>query len=209
LSVPEEQVTVVPLGIDGARFHPLLPGEAIAAKPYVMSLAGSDPTKNIVTLVKAFAAVPDRLRLDYDLVLAGDVAKRADVRQAIEDGGIGSQTRLIGVVSDEALIHLYQRAAVFAFPSLYEGFGLPVLEAMACGVPVVCSNTSSLPEVAGDAAVLIDPRNVQRWTTELARMMEDAALRADLGARGRARALTFSWDRTAAETVAVYRHVVG
>jgi alpha-1,3-rhamnosyl/mannosyltransferase len=90
---------------------------------------------------------------------------------------------------------------------LYEGFGLPVLEAMACGSPVICSNTSSLPEVSGDAAILVDPRNVEQWSLELARMMEDAALRAELSGRGRARALTFSWDRTADETVAVYRQV--
>jgi glycosyltransferase involved in cell wall biosynthesis len=209
LGVPENRITAVPLGIDGTRFHPLPPGEAGGGKPYVMSLAGSDPTKNIVTLINAFAAVPERLRLTYELVLAGDVAKRPDVRQAIEQEGIAAQTRLIGVVSDDSLIHLYQRAAVFAFPSLYEGFGLPVLEAMACGTPVICSNTSSLPEVTGDAAILVDPRNVGQWSLELARMMEDAALRAELGLRGRARALTFSWDRTAAETVAVYRQVVG
>jgi alpha-1,3-rhamnosyl/mannosyltransferase len=82
-----------------------------------------------------------------------------------------------------------------------------VLEAMACGIPVICSNSSSLPEVAGDAAIQVDPRNVEQWSGELARMLEDAALRAGLGERGRARALTFSWDRTAAETVAVYGRV--
>jgi glycosyltransferase involved in cell wall biosynthesis len=207
LGLSESGITAVPLGIDGTRFHPLPPGKSRASKPYVMSLAGSDPTKNIVTLVKAFAAVPERLRMSYDLVLAGDVTKRTDVRQAIDHEGIASQTRLIGVVSDDTLIDLYQSAALFAFPSLYEGFGLPVLEAMACGSPVICSNTSSLPEVAGDAAILVDPRNVEQWSLELARMMEDAALRAELSERGRARALTFSWDRTAAETVAVYRQV--
>ena len=207
LALPASGITSVPLGIDSARFRPLPPGEPRAAKPYIMGLAGSDPTKNVVTLVKAFAAVPERLRLTHELVLVGDVAKRADVREAIERERIAAQTKLIGVVSDETLIGLYQRAAIFAFPSLYEGFGLPVLEAMACGAPVLCSNTSSLPEVAGDAAILIDPRNVERWSMELARMMEDGALRTELSERGRARALTFSWDRTAAETVAVYRRI--
>ena len=207
LAVPENRITAVPLGIDSTRFHPITPSLPGAARPYIMSLAGSDPTKNIVTLVKAFASVPERLRRTHDLVLVGDVAKRADVRQAIEREGIGSQTRLIGVVADDALIELYQRAGIFAFPSLYEGFGLPVLEAMACGVPVICSNSSSLPEVAGDAALLVDPRNIEQWSAELTRLLEDARLRADLSARGRARALTFSWDRTAAETVAVYHRV--
>jgi glycosyltransferase involved in cell wall biosynthesis len=207
LALPESKITAVPLGIDSTRFRPLPPGEPRAAKPYIMALAGSDPTKNVVLLVKAFAAVPERLRRTHDLVLVGDVVKRADVRGAIEREGIAAQTKLIGVVSDETLIGLYQRAAIFVFPSLYEGFGLPVLEAMACGAPVLCSNTSSLPEVAGDAAILIDPRNVEQWSMELARMMENGALRTELSERGRARALTFSWDRTAAETVAVYRRV--
>jgi alpha-1,3-rhamnosyl/mannosyltransferase len=172
-----------------------------------MSLAGSDPTKNIITLVKAFAAVPERIRRTYDLVLIGDVSKRPDVRDAIEQAGIASQARLIGVVSDEALIGWYQGAGVFAFPSLYEGFGLPVLEAMACGVPVLCSNSSSLPEVAGDAAILADPRNVEQWSVDLARLLDDPRLREELSERGRARALTFSWDRTATETVSLYERV--
>ena len=207
LAMPESRITAVPLGIDSERFHPIQPPQAGSARPYVMSLAGSDPTKNIVTLVKAFAAIPERLRSTHDLVLVGDVSKRMDVRETIEREGIAAQTKLVGVVSDEALIGWYQRAGVFAFPSLYEGFGLPVLEAMACGIPVICSNGSSLPEVAGDAAIQVDPRNVEQWSGELARMMEDARLRAELSERGRARALTFSWDRTAAETVAVYRRV--
>jgi glycosyltransferase involved in cell wall biosynthesis len=207
LELAENRITAVPLGIDSARFHPIRPSQSSRAKPYVMSLAGSDPTKNIITLVKAFAAVPERLRRTYDLVLIGDVSKRPDVRDAIEQEGIASQTRLVGVVSDEALIGWYQGADVFAFPSLYEGFGLPVLEAMACGIPVLCSNNSSLPEVAGDAAVLVDPRNVKQWSDELTRMLDDAQLRQELSERGRARALTFSWDRTASETVAIYERV--
>lgn len=207
LGVAEDRITAVPLGIDNTRFHPLPSGRERPEKPYVMSLAGDDPTKNIVTLVKAFAALPERLRQGWDLVLVGDVSKRIDVRDAIERAGIASQTRLIGVVSDEMLVSLYQRAGVFAFPSLYEGFGLPVLEAMACGVPVVCSNTSSLPEVAGDAALLIDPRSGEQLTGALSRLVEDAALRRQLSEQGRARAMSFSWDRTATETVALYQRV--
>lgn len=207
LGLAENRVTAVPLGIDSGRFRPNRGVQSNQAKPYVMSLAGSDPTKNIITLVKAFAAVPERIRRTYDLVLIGDVSKRPDVRDAIEQAGIASQARLIGVVSDEALIGWYQGAGVFAFPSLYEGFGLPVLEAMACGVPVLCSNSSSLPEVAGDAAILADPRNVEQWSVDLARLLDDTRLREELSERGRARALTFSWDRTATETVALYERV--
>ena len=92
------------------------------------------------------------LRDRFDLLLAGDVCKRADIRAAIDRLGISRQTKLVGRVSDEELVAYYQQATVFVFPSLYEGFGLPVLEAMGCGCPVICSNASSLPEVAGDAA---------------------------------------------------------
>ena len=95
------------------------------------------------------------------------------------------------------------------FPSLYEGFGLPVLEAMGCGCPVICSNASSLPEVAGDAAVLFDPRDGGRLALELSRVLASPALRDELSARGVARAREFSWDRTAVETVAVYRRLAG
>ncbi|HET6674663.1 MAG TPA: glycosyltransferase family 1 protein [Nitrospiraceae bacterium] len=207
LGVAEDRITAVPLGIDSARFRPAKPAGPGAGRPYVMSLAGADPTKNIAALVRAFAAVPERVRRLYDLVLVGDVSKRPDVRDAIERERIASQTRLVGVVSDEELIGWYQGASVFVFPSLYEGFGLPVLEAMACGIPVLCSNSSSLPEVAGDAAILVDPRNIEQLASELTRTLDDASLRQELSERGRTRALTFSWDRTAAETVAVYERV--
>lgn len=208
LEVPAGRITAVPLGIDSSRFHPVATAQAGVARPYVMSLAGSDPTKNIVNLVRAFAAMPEPLRRIYDLVLVGDVSKREDVCAAIEHEGIASQTRLAGIVPDDALIRLYQGATVFVFPSLYEGFGLPVLEAMACGCPVVCSNTSSLPEVAGDAAVLVDPRNVEHISAQLAHVLASPLARADMKERGRARALDFPWERTARETIEVYRRVV-
>ena len=208
LELPTGRITAVPLGIDSSRFHPVSPAQAGAERPYVMSLAGSDPTKNIINLVRAFAAVPEHLRQIYDLVLVGDVSKREDVRAAIEREGIASRTRLAGVVPDDALIRLYQGATVFVFPSLYEGFGLPVLEAMACGCPVVCSDTSSLPEVAGDAAVLVDPRNVEHISAQLVHVLESPLVRADMKERGRARALDFPWERTARETIDVYRRVV-
>jgi alpha-1,3-rhamnosyl/mannosyltransferase len=207
LGLPESRITAVPLGIDSRRFCPAPAGGAGADRPYVMSLAGSDPTKNIVTLVQAFGRLPTVLRLAHDLVLVGDVAKRADVREAIEREGLADRVKLVGVVPDEVLIGLYQRAAVFAFPSLYEGFGLPVLEAMACGAPVICSDTSSLPEVAGDAAILLKPRKVDTWSAALEGLLGDAHVRGAMSERGRARALTFSWDRTATETAAVYQRV--
>ena len=138
----------------------------------------------------------------------GTSRKRADIRAAIERLGIGGQTQLLGLLSDEQLITRYQQATVFVFPSLYEGFGLPVLEAMGCGCPVISSNAASLPEVAGDAAILIDPRESRQVTDALARLLDSPDLQASLRARGLARAKEFAWDRTARQTVAVYERAV-
>lgn len=200
-------VTVTPLGLDAERFRPAeRRGEG---RPYVFCLAGSDPTKNVGSLVEAFAKLPETLRSRYDLLLAGDVCKRTDIRMAIERLGIGRQTELAGVVSDAELVAYYQQATVFVFPSLYEGFGLPVLEAMGCGCPVICSNVSSLPEVAGDAALLIDPHQSDLLAGTLAQVLDAPALQAMLRARGLARAKEFTWDRTAAQTVAAYERAIG
>lgn len=205
---PAERISVVPPGVDATRFRPADRSVANGQKPYVLSVAGTDPTKNVETLIQAFGQLEPRIRREFDLVLTGDVAKRHAVCDLVDHCGLLAHTRFEGVVSDERLIHLYQQAAVFVFPSLYEGFGLPVLEAMACGCPVICSDTSSLPEVAGDAAITISPRDPQRLASELSRVLGDAALAQDLRTRGRAQALRFSWGRTAEQTLAVYRRVV-
>ena len=116
--------------------------------------------------------------------------------------------RFLGRVPDEDLPDLYSAAVVFAYPSRYEGFGLPPLEALACGTPVVCSNRASLPEVVGDAALQVDPTNPADLAAALARLLDDAPLRATLRARGLARATRFTWERTAAETMIVYQEVI-
>jgi len=201
-----DQVTVTPLGLDAGRFRPA--ERRREGKPYVFCVAGSDPTKNVGCLVDAFATLPESLRARFDLLLAGDVCKRTDLRASIERHGIGAQTKLVGVVSDADLVAYYQQATVFVFPSLYEGFGLPVLEAMGCGCPVICSNAASLPEVAGDAALLIDPLQSGALAGELARLLESPSLQATLRVRGSARAKEFTWDRTAKQTVAAYERAV-
>lgn len=201
------QVSVTPLGLDVERFRPAEHRQE--GRPYVFCVAGSDPTKNVALLVEAFAKLPGQLLDRFDLILAGDVCKREDIRAAIHRLGLGVQAKLVGLVSDEALVAYYQQATVFVFPSLYEGFGLPVLEAMGCGCPVICSNASSLPEVAGDAAVLVDPCRSDQLAEQLARVLESDAVQASLRLRGLARAKEFVWDRTARQTVAVYERTVG
>ncbi|TAJ09013.1 MAG: glycosyltransferase family 1 protein [Nitrospirae bacterium] len=211
LGVPAARITVVCPGVELERFRPapVLQTGGGADRPYVLCVAGADPTKNVESLVEAFSRLPGALREGYDLVLAGDFRRRLDLHELVRQTGIERQTVFTGVVSDERLIDLYQRASLFVFPSRYEGFGLPVLEAMACGCPVISSSASSLPEVAGDAAILVEPSDVDGFTRQMERVLTDRALWTDLRERGLARAVQFSWDRTARETVAVYRRVVG
>lgn len=202
-----DQVSVTPLGLDAERFRPV--EKRHEGRPYVLCVAGSDPTKNVGVLIEAFAALPAGLRNRFDLILAGDVCKRDDIRAAIAHRGLSAHAKLLGLLSDAELVTYYQQATVFVFPSLYEGFGLPVLEAMGCGCPVICSNSSSLPEVAGDAAVLVDPRRADRLSRELASVLESTALQASLRERALARSKEYVWDRTARQTVAVYERTVG
>ena len=174
------------------------------AKPFVLGVGNLQPRKNLERLVMAFA----RLRAagaDWELVLVGQMAWHGQrVNRIVQDLGIADAVKMTGYVSEEELIALYRRAGVFAFPSLYEGFGLPVAEAMTCGVPVLTSNTASLPEVAGNAAILVDPRSDEEIHDGLRRLVEDAGLRAELSTRGRQQAARFSWKDTAARTAAIY-----
>lgn len=202
-----DQVSVTPLGLDAERFRPA--EQRHEGRPYVFCVAGSDPTKNVGVLVEAFAALPDNVRNRFDLILAGDVCKREDIRAAVDHRGLSAQVKLVGLVSDAELVTLYQQATVFVFPSLYEGFGLPVLEAMGCGCPVICSNASSLPEAAGEAAVFVDPRRAEQLAQELARVLESTDLQKSLRMRSLARAKECGWERTARQTVAVYERTVG
>jgi len=162
--------------------------------PYVLSLGTLQPRKNYVRLIRAFNQLPDHLA--DQLLIAGGRGWLyeeilAEARQHAD------RVRLLGFVDDTDLPALYRHAALFAFPSLYEGFGLPVLEAMACGVPVVCSNSSSLPEVAGDAALLVDPLDTDRLAVAMACVLGDAVLRQDMVARGLAQASGFTWELAA------------
>jgi glycosyltransferase involved in cell wall biosynthesis len=140
------------------------------------------------------------------LLIAGAWDTRYPESQSLA-APLGDAVRFLGAVDDADLPALHSAATLFAFPSLYEGFGLPVLEAMACGAPVVCGNRSSLPEVAGDAALLVDPTDTDAIAAALRRVLEDDDLRRSLSEKSLIQATTFSWQRTAAETLAVYREM--
>ena len=211
LGVPADRLTVVYPGIDLEQFRPEPARDSATPRlrPYILCVGGADPTKNVGALISAFSRLPSAVRMAYDLLLVGDFRRRGELHERIAQSGTGTQTVLTGVVDDELLIDLYRHAAVFVFPSLYEGFGLPVLEAMACGCPVVSSNASSLPEVAGDAAILVNPNDVDALTAAIERVLQDEDLRSRLRKRGINQAKRFSWERTAEETIAVYRKIAG
>ncbi len=163
-----------------------------------------DPYKNLPLLIRCLDAVrkrghPARLR-----VVGGDDARYPEARQAATALRLDDAITWSGYIPDADLVTAYQRADVFVLPSRYEGFGLPVLEAMACGTPVICSNSSSLPEVAGDAALLIDPDRPDTLTDAMVRLARDARLRELYARYGITRAATFTWEKTARQTLVVY-----
>ncbi len=178
---------------------------------FVLYAGNIKPHKNLDRLIAAFGLLKQQPgHEDLKLLIIGDEVNRyGSLRRAVESAGIRQDVRFFGFVPDRTLAALYRLASAFAFPSLYEGFGLPPLEAMACGTPVVTSRLSSLPEVVGDAAVLVDPYSVEAIADGLVRVLGDEALRATLIERGHARVNHFSWERSVAAIHEGYMKVLG
>ncbi|HLK65807.1 MAG TPA: glycosyltransferase family 1 protein [Bryobacteraceae bacterium] len=183
--------------------------------PFLLYAGNIRRHKNVPRLVEAFAVVRDQLAShpvyhDLRLVIIGDTISRFPaVRQAVIKSRVEQSVRFLGFVPFETLRCFYEFAAAFVFPSRYEGFGLPPLEAMACGTPVVTSNVSSLPEVVGDAAVLVNPENVFDIARGIRDVLLDERLRAELIRRGKEQAARFSWDRTARQVLEIYEEAAG
>jgi glycosyltransferase involved in cell wall biosynthesis len=218
-AIPEEKIVAIPNGI-GPRFAPATEDQKAALrrkhaleKPFVLYLGSLEPRKNLRVLLEAWKEVAPR---GHELVLAGAASRIFKERGF---GGLPEGTRLLGRVGDDELAALLSAADWFAFPALYEGFGFPPLEAMACGTPVLCSNAASLPEVCGPAfdpaagesagtALYFDPRQVDELVAQLRRALAlDAGRRARLVAQGRAQAALFTWDRCAQETSALLQEL--
>ncbi len=188
--MPSEKVFNVGCGVDSA-YQPA--GEEFGLPfPYVLCVSNRKRHKNELRTVEAFATADIDPRTH--LVLTG--GPHADLSRFIKDLNISARVNFMGEVAEKKLPSLYRGARALIFASLYEGFGLPILEAMACGTPVVTSNTTAMPETAGDAAVLVDPTSVQEISQAIAKVAEDTSLSATLRAKGLARAAEFSWIRT-------------
>ncbi len=208
-SVPENKIKVIYEG-KNASFYPRAQDDratrevrsyyGIGRDQYFLSLGVSDSKKNIKKIIKAFSEAIKRLESRCILVLAGSTGQNnSTLEHLINELHIQDKILFTGFVQDEHLPLLMSGARAFCFPSLYEGFGLPVLEAMACGCPVITSNISSLPEVAGNAALLVDPANVEQLSQAMERLLKDDELYNDLRARGISQSERFSWEHAAAE----------
>ena len=208
-----EIIHPVLLGVDGL-FVPRAPSETVSVLKelslshgqYLLTVGTLEPRKNLQLALKAYASLPSILRERFPLVLVGMKGwHTADLERRLAPMVASGQVRQLGYLSREDLAVVMAGATGMVYPSVYEGFGLPPLESMSCGVPVIASNASSIPEVVGDTAILIDPADVTGLAQCMIRFMEDEELRANLASKALARSKTFTWARCADETVAVYR----
>jgi glycosyltransferase involved in cell wall biosynthesis len=214
--VPPDKIVVTPNAID-ERFS-VAPSEEHVVETreryqlshaYLLYVGNIKPHKNLERLIEAFRLVREQGRPELELIIIGDeISKLQSLRRAVHKYQLHRFVRFLGFVPDKTLAVLYRLASVFVFPSLYEGFGLPPLEAMASGTPVVTSNVSSLPEVVGDAAILVDPYRAEAIADGILQVLRSAHLRDDLRQRGFARVKAYSWLRSAQRVREVYGEVV-
>lgn len=212
LNVPDERIQAIPLATSGNVQK--VEGTSLDVfrmkwnidRPYVLAVGTLEPRKNLPTLLRAFAKIKDDI--DHQLVLVGPEGwLNGELKATLEDLNLGDRVRLTGFVSDEELGGWYSAADLFAFPSYYEGFGLPSIEAMRCGAPVLASDNSAFPEVIGQAGVMIPADDEKAWADSMLDLLTDESKRETLRQRGFSRANLFSWDRTAKSTYDVYREV--
>lgn len=216
-SIASEKIKVIYEGFNQELYAPMDQNEAQAylikkynlMEPFFLYVGTLEPRKNIPTLVRAYAIVRDRLGNGCPkLVLAGQKGwLYEDIFFSVKELGLTEEVIFTGYVPDEDLPYFYNAAVAFLYPSLYEGFGVPPLEAMACGTPVITSNTSSLPEVVGEGGIMVDPLDVEALVKAMEKVYADQEFREALSKQGLAQASKFTWKATAEETLALYREV--
>ncbi len=216
LGIPEDKIDVIYLGPD-KRFRPLKNKDTIREylknkydidMPFILYVGTVELRKNIQLLIKSFYKLLNK-GLKIKLVLIGNLGHGfKEISETINDLGISKEVIFLGYVPMDDLIKFYNATELFVFPSFYEGFGLPPLEAMACGCPVITSNTSSLPEVVGDAGIMVDPYDIEDLSDKMYQIMTDEGFREYLGDECYNRSKKFSWDETARETWKIYETVL-
>jgi len=214
-NIPEEKITVIYEGVS-SRFRPADPKTVQAIQDkyglperFILYVGTIEPRKNLTALLEAYAELRRRLEPPPGLVFTGKKGWLYEgFFRRLRELGLEDKVTFTGYVPDEDLPALYSAATVFAFPSLYEGFGLPPLEAMACGTPVITSSASSLPEVVGEAGILVDPYDVGGLVRAMKRVLMDEGKRKEMRGKGLRQAARFSWEKTARETLKVYRSMV-
>jgi glycosyltransferase involved in cell wall biosynthesis len=221
--IPSDRIEVVYNAIDERflRGHASAADRELIAKryqvtyPFLLYAGRVSPHKNAVRVIEAFSALKTRLERDQAypdlklIIIGDDLSGNPDLRRTVVRSGVQNDVRFLGFIPIEVLRTFYDEAKVFVFPSLYEGFGLPPLEAMAHGTPVVTSNVSSLPEVVGNAAVMVNPENVFEIMRALHRVLMDASLRERMKERGYRQVAKFSWDASVRRILEVYREIAG
>jgi len=211
--VPEEKIRVV-YAAAGDSFRPIKDEKAIArikqkygiSSDYILFVGTIEPRKNIISLIQAYSLLKKNKPVDYKLVIVGKKGwMYSEVFNTVKELNLSEEIIFTYYTPEEDMVGLYNGAKVFVYPSLYEGFGLPPLEAMACGVPVITSNVSSLPEVVGDAAIMVNPADINQLAESISRVINDEELRRKMIERGLERARMFSWGKTAKEIIECFK----
>ncbi len=200
LNIDPEKITTIYSGVPEEYFGAT---PARKKKPYVLSVGTIEPRKNLDTLLDAWKLLPGDLRNEYDLIFAGPLGWGTEATLA----RIQREAKYLGYVQEEDMPALFAGATIFAYPSLYEGFGFPVVQAMAAGVPVLTSNTSCLPEVAGEGAICVDPKSPKEIAAALEKLLSSAELRATIASRGQKRAQRYRWIICAAQSLDLFRKI--
>ena len=210
---PSEKIKVTYLGYDKEIFRPIKEEAEIEKvlkkhkidKPFILNLGTVEPRKNIEGLIRAYSLLANNLKDKYDLVIGGGKGwLDSDLYPLIQELKLEDKIKFLGYVDEEDLAYLYSATACFIYPSFYEGFGLPVLEALACGAPVISSDISSIPEVIGEAGILIDPRKNEEISAAIGKLLDDTSLQDTLKKKALLQAKKFSWEKCATQTLEIY-----